>query len=84
MANLFFYFECQLGLINTVRTISLTPMIVLIETIDEKLICDTLKVATVIVGVTACIAQLLSGDVYTGTTYNIVTGSKIQEGNVQL
>ena len=68
------------GLVNLIRILSLTRMLVFIETIDEKLICATLRVVTVIAGVTACAAQVLSGDVFTGTHFNIVTRSKIQEG----
>jgi uncharacterized membrane protein len=75
-------YKLLLGLINTVRTVSLTPLIVFIDTIDEKLTCITLRVITVIAGVAACSAQIFSGDVFTGTTYNLVTRSKVQEGNV--
>ena len=80
MVDYLIFFKFQLGLINTVRMISLTPMIVFIETIDEKLICTTLKVATVIAGGMACIALVFSGDIFTGTVYNLVTRNKIPQG----
>ncbi len=57
-------------------------MILMVESIDEKLVCVTLRVITVTAGVTACIAKVLSGNVYTGTTYNFVTRNKVREGKV--
>ena len=70
------------GLVNIIRMLSLTKSIIFIETIDEKIICDTIKVITVIVGVMTCIAKVFSGDVFNGTTYNFVTRSKVQEGTI--
>jgi len=69
--------------LSVLRVASLTHMNFLDETIGESLIRKIIAIINFSCGISVCIAQWLSGEVLTGTIYNVLAKDNIPAGKLR-
>jgi hypothetical protein len=65
---------------HLVRISCLTNVLCIEEVLGEKIVRVSMAVIVMITGITVCAVQVMSGDVWTGTAFNLITGNHVPEG----
>ena len=73
----------NLGCMCIIRTLCLISISWMEENLGEMFIRVTVTFVTLLISITACIAQFISGDLTTGTVYILLTGQTVPVGKIK-